>query len=99
MSNISEDKHLEGQYERALPCPFCGSKNLIAEMDEDHCYCSVYCDSCGAEGPRKKSELEDEFQNAFEGWNSRPKEIALQQEINRKSTKLGRLGAYAMGIE
>lgn len=68
---MKESEYLDKQVERAKPCPFCGSKKIIASDSNVMCDCSIFCDDCGAEGPSRKKELFDEYQNAFEAWNSR----------------------------
>ena len=67
MSKVkSEEQFLLENYQRAKPCPFCGSKKLAV-----HCDCSVYCLDCEAQGPTANLELFDMYQNAFEKWNNR----------------------------
>lgn len=52
------------------PCPFCGSKEVFAELDVESSaspFYSVNCSSCGAEGPTASSK-----NSCIELWNPRP---------------------------
>lgn len=56
---------------RPLPCPFCGTDQLLGvESSLDHGWLVVRCRRCGSAGPTARSETEAE---AVAIWNSRAK--------------------------
>lgn len=50
-----------------LPCPFCGSKNIIIKDSENGVDEKVWCIGCQANIPRFKGRRED----LIEAWNRR----------------------------
>ena len=59
--------------ENALPCPFCGSRNISYEFSSSQGY--LTCLDCHAEGP-KEEEAADPICStnaAYEAWNRRIK--------------------------
>ncbi len=63
----SEEESLEDEFNRAKPCPFCGSTKLYITGVSASAVC---CQECECTGPYKTTELFHEHQNAFEAWNN-----------------------------
>lgn len=59
---------LDPRLERALPCPFCGSRHLeMARMAN-----FVHCADCGADGPEVRPRYREEtWIAAIDRWNWR----------------------------
>lgn len=68
---------------KALPCPFCGSKNSsYCMVENDPC---IVCDSCGAVGPSFAGE-----KSSVENWNKRASQNTVDgiKPIPKKQKKV-----------
>jgi len=61
---------------KLLPCPFCGSANLMLAHGA-----AIYCNDCGAKGPDAKRPFVPSFSEAKAlRWNQREHAAALARE-------------------
>ena len=70
--------------EELLPCPFCGSKDLVINKDTDFSIYYVHCRDCLCEG-RKTHKIGwvESAQEAINAWNDRDecvKEVVVDQD-------------------
>lgn len=72
---------------KVLPCPFCGLDDAVFVPQEmDNRMHAVYCDRCGASGPREYT-----VRDRVRRWNNRPPSIStvevekLLQEAQREN--------------
>lgn len=91
---MDEQEYLEVQIANVLPCPFCGSRSILPEDSYQLNKCYVYCDDCGSEGPTKVKEMYDEYQNAFEAWNTRPNKTDLKTKIMKSVRHTNNFGDF-----
>ena len=67
------------------PCPFCGGKAKISEMDMGDCNPKTYYSvSCGTEGCwvyENQDYWEDDTKEAADRWNTRPAETQAMAAI------------------
>lgn len=70
-----------------LPCPFCGCAAHF-EMDDDR-WEWIECGSCGMEGNRSASLMEDCKPKLAEAWNRRAPAAPVPQEPTSKQVVLG----------
>jgi Lar family restriction alleviation protein len=65
---------------QALPCPFCGSTDIVFEEGSTFRWKLAVCDSCGVKGPEvrvdtlsqdRTAALEQGRKDAIDAWNKR----------------------------
>ena len=80
---------------KLLPCPFCGSSHVRAEISGSGCY--VKCDDCDAYGSQTLDDSEQSMCDAIASWNAVGEKLAKAQRKPLTDEEIGQTWSVADG--